>query len=70
MSERRQKERELVRIKAQIDAVKAGLEHQIGKHDNEVKGLAVAMAQAMVDASTMQLSLPSLTLRAPAVQVL
>lgn len=69
MSERRQKERDLVRIKAQIDAVEAGLEHQITKHENEVKGLAAAMAQAMVDANAMQLSLPALMLRAPAVHV-
>lgn len=69
MSERRQSERDLVRIKAQIDAVKAGLEHQIGKHEHDVKGLVAAMAQAMVDANTMQLRLPVLTLRAPAVHV-
>lgn len=67
-AERRQKERDLTRIKTQIDAVKSGIEHRILAYEREAQDLAEHIAQAMVDSDALQLGLPNIPLHAGSIQ--
>jgi DNA-binding helix-hairpin-helix protein with protein kinase domain len=61
-AERRQKERDLVRIKTQIDAVRSGIEQLIHVYEREAQKLAKQIAQAIVDSDALRLDLPKITL--------
>lgn len=67
-AERRQHERDLVRIKAQIHAVKQGLEHRIADYEREARDVAKQMAQVLIDSEALRLGLPALSLATPPVQ--
>jgi DNA-binding helix-hairpin-helix protein with protein kinase domain len=64
-AERRQHERDLVRAKAQIDAVQSGLQHRIADHERNALEVVKQMAQVLVDSQTLQLGLPALSLAPP-----
>ncbi len=62
-AERRQKERDLVRIKSQIDAVQSGIEQKVRAYEREAQELAKHIARVIVDSDALQLDLPKITLR-------